>query len=226
MKKFRNIQLFTVILVLVFVFYSPAFAKSENDDNSNVNDKQVNVSDSRDSINNNDQKDLNDNEGDQNIQEEDNNDQEGDNQSDDNQFDVEKYTNEITTSTQSLLDVANKEKGDVGEKIKKIVDEQNNNKDDIAKGLEKIQKRSKVKTFLLGTDYKNIGQVRSEIVKTSNQIDQLNEVLGQTTNADTKTIIQDQVKTLEQQQQKIGDVLVANESKFSLFGWFMKLFSK
>ena len=132
----------------------------------------------------------------------------------------------VATFVQGLLDVADKEQGGIGDQVKVIANEQNDSKDNVADAIDKVQNRSKVKTFLIGTDYKNIGQLRSEMVKTGNQIDQLKRLLDKTTNAESKTALQAQIQALEQEQQKINDFLKANESKFSLFGWFIKLFNK
>ena len=142
------------------------------------------------------------------------------------QFKGNEYVDSVEAISQNLLNVAKKEKGEVSDKLKTISDEQNNSKENVANTINKIQNRSKVKTFLIGSDYKNIGQVRSEIVKTDNQIDQLNGLLEKTTNVDNKKVLEGQIQTLEEQQQKVNDVLATNENKFSLFGWFLKLFSK
>jgi len=132
----------------------------------------------------------------------------------------------VSTFVQSLLNVADREQGGIGEEVKAIAQAQNDTKDKVADAIDKIQNRSKTKTFLIGTDYKNIGQLRSEMVKTGNQIDQLNRLVDKTTSEENKTALQGQIQTLEQEQQKIEDFLKTNESKFSLFGWFVKLFNK
>jgi len=132
----------------------------------------------------------------------------------------------VATFVQTLLDVADREQGGIGEEVKVIAQAQNDTKDKVADGIDKINNRSKIKTFLIGTDYKTIGQLRSEMVKTRNQIDQLKRLLDKTTSEENKTALQGQIQTLEQEQQKIEDFLKANESKFSLFGWFVKLFIK
>ena len=132
----------------------------------------------------------------------------------------------VSTFVQSLLSVADREQGGIGEQVRVVAQEQNETKDKVADGIDKIQNRSKIKTFLIGTDYKNVGQLRSEMVKTGNQIDWLKKLLDKTTSEESKTALQGQIQTLEQGQQKIDDFLKANESKFSLFGWFVKLFNK
>ena len=132
----------------------------------------------------------------------------------------------VSTFVQTLLNVADKEQGGIGEQVRVVAQAQNETKGKVADGIDKIQNRSKVKTFLIGTDYKNIGQLRSEMVKTRNQIDWLKRLLDKTTSEESKTALQGQIQALEQEQQKIEDFLKANESKFSLFGWFVKLFNK
>lgn len=221
MKKYKGIQLFVGLLVLGLAFYSPVIVKAEDSNKNDSKNNQVNTSDNQGNSKDN-QVNTSDNQGNSKDSQEVNNDNEGDS----NEFDGQEYMNDITTSTKNLLDVANKENGDVGAKIKEIVKEQDQNKNEISKKIDEIQNRSKIKTFLIGTDYNNIGQLKSDMVKTSDQIDQLNGLLDQTKKVENKTAVEDQIKVLEQGQQKIGDLLVANESKFSLFGWFMKLFSK
>jgi len=132
----------------------------------------------------------------------------------------------VATFVQTLINVADREQGGIGEEVRVIAQAQNDTKDKVADGIDKINNRSKIKTFLIGTDYKTVGQLRSEMVKTRNQIDQLKRLLDKTTSEENKTALQGQIQTLEQEQQKIEDFLKANESKFSLFGWFVKLFIK
>jgi len=132
----------------------------------------------------------------------------------------------VATFVQTLINVADREQGGIGEEVRVIAQAQNDTKDKVADGIDKINNRSKIKTFLIGTDYKTVGQLRSEMVKTRNQIDQLKRLLDKTTSEENKTVLQGQIQTLEREQQKIENFLKANESKFSLFGWFVKLFIK
>jgi len=141
----------------------------------------------------------------------------------DKQVNGTEHRSAISTFVQTLLSVADREQGGIGEEVKVIAQAQNDIKDKVADGIDKIKNRNKVKTFLIGTDYKNIGQLRNEMVKTRNQIDQLKRSLEKATSEESKTALQGQIQALEQEQQKIEDFLKTNESKFSLFGWFVKL---
>jgi predicted nuclease with TOPRIM domain len=107
-----------------------------------------------------------------------------------------------------------------------MAQQQNQSKDNIADTIDKVDTRNGLKIFLIGLDYKNIGQLRSEIANMDNHIDRLNTLLSKLENSQDITTIQEQIKTLEAERQKINDIVKANESKFSLFGWFVKLFNK
>lgn len=136
------------------------------------------------------------------------------------------HRSKVATFVQNLLNAADREKGDVGEQVKAVARAQNEDIDAEAEAIDKIKDRSKIKTLLIGTDYKNIGKLRSGIKKAENQINKLNNLLDKTTIADTAVALQAQAQILTEEQQKIESFIQANESRFSFFGWFVKLFSK
>lgn len=138
----------------------------------------------------------------------------------------EEHRSTVANFVQSLLKVASRSEGGIGEQVREIAQAQNDSKEKEADAIESIQKRNKIKTFLIGTNYKNLGKLRSEMVQTRNRIEQLTRLMEQTINTADKTELQNQIQTLEQEKQKIDDFLKANENKFSLFGWFVKLFNK
>lgn len=142
----------------------------------------------------------------------------------DDSFDGEEYAHEVGSSTQQLLRAANGEKSEVKDEIQKIATEQVKKSEDVAAKIDEVKNRSTVASFLVGADTEKIGQLRDEMVKTSAHIDRLNNLVEKSTDPETKAAIQDQVKVLSTEQQKIGDLLLAKEGKFSLFGWFFKLF--
>lgn len=132
----------------------------------------------------------------------------------------------VATFVQSLVTVANREKGGIGEQVRVIARQQIVSGTEAAEEITAVESRSKIKTFLIGSDYKNLGALRSEMVKTRNRIDQLQRLVDKTTIAEDKTILQDQIAALKLEQTKINNFITLNESKFSLFGWLAKLFNK
>lgn len=137
----------------------------------------------------------------------------------------ETHRSVVATFVQSLLAVADRD-GGIGKQVREIAQQQNDTKEESSAAIDKIEKRSKFKTFLLGTDYKNIGVLRSEMVKTRNQIEQLKRLADKANSKKNSDDIQSQIKILEQEQEDINTFISQNESEFSLFGWAAKLFVK
>jgi len=139
------------------------------------------------------------------------------------QINAEQYRSTVANFVQTLLTTVSSTKDEIGQQIRVIAQQQNDSEATTTEAIEKIQSRNKIQTFLFGSDYKNLGTLRSEIVQTRNRINQLNQVVQ---NATDTAAIQAQIKALEQEQAKIENFITAQESKFSLFGWLVKLFNK
>jgi len=144
----------------------------------------------------------------------------------DKQINGAEHRSTVATFVQTLLNVADREQEGIGEEVRVVAQQQNETKDEVADAIDKIQNRSKIKTFLIGTDYRNLGALRSEMVQTRNRLEQLSRLLENIQSEEDKTELQNQIQTLEQEQQKIEDFIKAQEGKFSLFGWLVKLFNK
>lgn len=138
---------------------------------------------------------------------------------------AEEHRSTVATFVQSLLAVADRE-GGIGQQVKVIAQQQNEAKEKVAESIDKVEKRGKFKTFLIGTDYKNTGALRSEMVKTRNQIEQLKRLADKAENDQDKTELQNQIQILEQERTSIENLITQNENKFSLFGWVVKLLNK
>lgn len=139
------------------------------------------------------------------------------------QVNAEEYRSAVANFVQTLLKTASSTPGGIGQQVRVIAQEQNDSDATTAKAVEKIQLRSKIKTFLFGSDYKNLGALRSEMVKTRNRLDRLSRAIQNATNT---AEIKAQIQTLEQAQTKIGNFIKEQESKLSLFGWLAKTFNK
>lgn len=131
----------------------------------------------------------------------------------------------VANFVQSIVHLADRE-GGIGEQVRLIAQQQNKSEATTTAAIEKIEKRGKIKTLLIGSDYKNLGALRSEMVQTRNRISQLNNLMGKLKNASSTQDMQLQIETLKQEQTKIEDFIKAQEGKFSLFGWLVKLFNK
>lgn len=135
----------------------------------------------------------------------------------------ETHRNVVATFVQSLLAVADRD-GGIGKQVRVIAQLQNDSKEESSDAIDKIENRNKFKTFLLGPDYKNIGALRSEMVKTRNQIEQLRKLADKANSKKNTVEIKTQITILEQEQKDINSFISQHESEFSLFGWAAKLF--
>jgi len=139
---------------------------------------------------------------------------------------AETHRSAVAAFVQNLLKVADRNKGGIGEQVRVVAKEQEEAQATTSKAIAEVEGRSWLKTFLLGTDYRNLGMIRSEMVKTQSRIDKLNRLLETMTTSTGATTTAEQIQNLTQAQTKLEDFLKQNESKFSLFGWFVKLFNK
>lgn len=141
------------------------------------------------------------------------------------QTNAEQHRSAVANFVQGLLQVAERD-GGIGEQVRTVAQEQNQSASTTIKAMEKVQTRSRVKTFFFGTDYKNLGTLRSEMVQTRNRLEQLNRIMVNVQNEGDKTELQNQIQTLEQEQARMENFIKEQEGKFSLFGWLVKFFSK
>jgi hypothetical protein len=139
------------------------------------------------------------------------------------QNNAELHRNVVANFVQSLLAVAEKE-GGIGQEIKTIANWQNENKNRAADLIYAVENRSKVKTFFIGTSYKNLGELRSQMVQTQKQIEELKQLAEKATVEQNRIELQAQIQILEQEQSRTNDFIAQNENKFSLLGWAVRLF--
>ena len=142
------------------------------------------------------------------------------------QLNAAEHRSVVANFVQSLLKVASSTPGGIGQQVRVIAQQQNDSAATATEAITKVNNRSKIKTFLIGSDYKNLGALRNEVVHTRNRLEQLNRLTESVENATDTTEIQSQIQALEQEQTKIENFIKAQEGKFSLFGWLLKLFNR
>lgn len=141
------------------------------------------------------------------------------------QLTADAHRSTVAMFVQSLLDVANRE-GIMGEQVRVIAQAQKDSEATTTEAIQKISSRSSLKTLLWGSDYANLGVLRSGMVVTQNHLNQLNTVLASTTDATDRATITAQINALTQDQASIKNFVTAHENSFSFFGWFTRLFVK
>lgn len=128
---------------------------------------------------------------------------------------------EVALFVQELLKVADRERG-IGAQVRVIAQEQQKSSETSANAIAKVESRSKLKTFFVGSDYKNLGTLRSEMVKTEAQIKQLEQLATKAVTASAKATLTAQIAVLKAAQLKLNTFIEAHAKTFSLFGWLAK----
>lgn len=220
----KNKILATSVLAVTLIFAVDAYAVGQNSNSGMGNQVQQQTQTANQGENNQIQVQNNEQAQNQNKKQatsttkQQNKEQEG-------QINAEQHRSTVADFVQNLLQVADRE-GGIGEQVRVIARQQNQSASTTIQAMEKVQTRNKVKTFLFGSDYKNLGALRSEMVQTENRLEQLNKLMESAQNEGDKTELQNQIQTLEQEQIKIENFVKTQEGKFSLFGWLTKLFNR
>jgi type VI protein secretion system component VasK len=134
------------------------------------------------------------------------------------------HRNNVGKIVQDLEEIASKDKS-VENEVKSVAKEEKDAVDEVSAKMNEVEKRGGFKTFLIGSDYKNLGALRSELVKTQNHIDRLTKSLERTASS-TMTDLKTQISELQKVASTAEKFIKDQEGKFSLFGWLTKIFSK
>lgn len=136
----------------------------------------------------------------------------------------EEHRSKVAEFVKSLLEVADREHGGIGDEVRVVARTQGESASTTVDAMDEVDHRSPIMTFLIGSDYKNLGVIRSEVATTQNSIDQLKNLADKTQNAADKAALMTQINILQDSNTKLDAYVQAHEQVFSLFGWFVKLF--
>lgn len=134
------------------------------------------------------------------------------------------HRSKVAEFVKHLLEIADHDRGGIGEEVRVVAKAQNDSASTTAEAMTHVESRNPILVFLIGSDYKNLGKIRSELATASSSIARLQGAADKTTDASVKTEIEAQIKVLQDSQIKLNAFVDAHESSFSLFGWAMKLF--
>ena len=112
----------------------------------------------------------------------------------------------------------------IGEEADELAEEQGEIEDRVEETIEKVNKRSSVMKFLIGPDYKNLGQLRKEVVHTRNNVRQL-EHLKEKAGEEEQGAIDAAIQALQVKASGIQANIIEKSSGFSLFGWLARWLS-
>lgn len=110
----------------------------------------------------------------------------------------------------------------IGKEIELLAQEQEDVHRIVAEKMTKVEGKSPVARFLFGSDFDTLGELRSALVTSENGIDVLKKAQEKAV-ASAKGELETQIAALEDENAHARAFIDAQEGKFSLFGWLVKL---
>ncbi|MFA5936381.1 MAG: hypothetical protein WC822_00715 [Candidatus Paceibacterota bacterium] len=110
---------------------------------------------------------------------------------------------------------------DITKKIQDITERQDFSSQQIENIINKIENSSELRTFLIGN---KLGTLKFQLVQIKDQAYLFNALVLEVGDYVNKIKIDNQIKLLEKEQVKVESFILKQNTKFSLFGWFIKIF--
>ena len=137
---------------------------------------------------------------------------------------VYKNQNQVREAVHTLL-AAEDIIGGVGPQVSEIAKEFNNSIVATVQAEERIQNRSSFMRFFFGGDEEAAAKLKQQIDQNRQRLEQLNQLKEDCSCSDeVKQIIQEQVQTMEQEQDRLNQIAQDEQSMSGIFGWFKNLF--
>lgn len=131
----------------------------------------------------------------------------------------------LGVATQSLNRVAERANNpEIGQQVRTMVESHQQIQTKNQEAIKTMSQRNNALKFFLGPDYKNAGQVRSNIVSLRNDISQLEALKEDATEEDVEDI-QLAIDELQTEAEDLDSQLEEQLSGFSLFGWLARRFA-
>ena len=134
--------------------------------------------------------------------------------------DILEHRNDVQVGVDSFLLVKN-QMGLSGPDISVLAQQFNASLKSTAQAEERIRKRDALTRIFVGGDDSAASVIDAEVSDNQMRIQELNHMLGQCTNcsAGVKTLLQQQIQTMEQEQTRLSGIAQKEHSDNGLFGW-------
>ena len=132
----------------------------------------------------------------------------------------EEHRSKVAEFVQSLLETS-RHSGGIGEEVRVVAEEQASSTDKVAEAIDHVNGRNPIVVFLIGPSRDNLEAIKEEMASTSERIAKLKELLPALSASD-QAKIETEIGSVEAEQARLGSFVSANDSKFSLFGWFVR----
>jgi DNA-binding Lrp family transcriptional regulator len=225
--KYKYLFLILALVASVSLFGVAQAQNSDNDDRGRDNQSTSSIQDD-----DRDDNKYDDNEDGEEIKDDrasstkdDSDDENDDSNNEDDKNMSENHRSAVANFVQSLLKVADRE-GGIGEEVREVAKSQNDSATTTVSAMKKVEERGAVRKFLFGSDYKNLGVIRSELATTTQNIAKLKLAVDKVVFEADRLELNTQIENLETELAKINTYLKAHEDVFSLFGWFNKIINQ
>ena len=129
-------------------------------------------------------------------------------------------------STQNLNRVTERSNNpETGEQVRTMVERHVRIQVQTATAMKNMNKRSGLGKFILGPDYKNVGEIRGAMAELNNDVETLSLLKGDLVGQEAGDI-QAAIDGLQGEITVLEGELESQTTSFSLFGWLGKLISK
>ncbi|MFA5841944.1 MAG: hypothetical protein WC835_03235 [Candidatus Paceibacterota bacterium] len=142
--------------------------------------------------------------------------------------DATEHRSVVAGFVRNLLSIASSTRdGGIGNEVRTVAKEQNDDKDDVAQAIDRVKNRNAFLTFLIGADFKNLGELRSSIVTTDNHISRLTNIKSKASSTpEIQTALDEEITALKAEKERLNNIVSKGEGKISLLGWLVKLLQK
>lgn len=131
----------------------------------------------------------------------------------------------VTETVQEIVKIADSNIK-IGQQVKVIAQTQVQNQEKLEISMKKIQSRSGLAKFFIGSDYGEIKSSQELLEQNKKQIINLKQLGVQLSKKYDQQQIAEQIKLLEYSNQQIETSLNEAKKRFSLFGWAFRSFAK
>lgn len=135
---------------------------------------------------------------------------------------AKQHKDEVIKVTKKLQDVANKEETvenvEVAAELEEVIVDAEDTVDEVALAIDEVEKKPKWQVLLFGSDYKNLGALRSHLAHNTNAIRKLLKASDDAVDDTSSTEIQTQLEELLQERERISSVIEQHEDQFSILG--------
>jgi len=110
---------------------------------------------------------------------------------------------------------------EVDEEVTEMAEEQEAIEEEVEETTGEVDKRSDLTKFLIGPDYRNLGQLRKQVVHTRNNVKQLVR-LREKAGESYQELFDGAIYSLKAEASGMQTDIISRSSGFSLFGWLSR----